>query len=162
MAQFYGAILGVAAAAMAGATGSFTDPFFCNGRVARVLRDFWTGNAAQNDTVVLGTVDWETRFDAISAIDHTDFGTAIALDVGVANDPDCLIAAHDVATAAGQVGLLKSVPIDKRHLPLWQLAGYATKADAKKVAPRAEIYATLKGGDPDAGTLSWAVYGSPQ
>ena len=107
MARFIGAILGAAHVANSGAAGSLTDPFFSNGRVVRMLRDYWTGDAAQDDVVSLGYVDWTTRFDVISTIEFTDFGTAITLDVGVANDPDCLLAAQDVATAAGSASLLK-------------------------------------------------------
>lgn len=166
MARHIGAILGAAHVAASGAIGSLTDPFFSNGRVVRMLRDFWTGDAAENDIVSLGYVDWTTRFDAISTVEFTDFGTAITLDVGVASDPDCLIAAQDVAAAAGSASLLKSVGIADRHKPLWQLAGYATaqaaRAASVKDGGRAELIATFKGGNPDAGTLSWAVYGSAQ
>ncbi|WP_312145256.1 hypothetical protein [Brevundimonas sp.] len=166
MARFIGAILGAAHVAASGAAGSLTDPFFSNGRVARMLSDYWTGDAAQNDIISLGYVDWTTRFDAISTLDFTDFGTAITLDVGVANDVDCLIAAQDVATAAGSVSLLKSVAIADRRKPLWQLAGYASAQAARaatvKDGGRAELIATLKGGNPDTGTLAWSFYGSPQ
>lgn len=166
MARYIGAILGAAHAANSGAAGSLTDPFFCNGRVARMLSDYWTGDAAQNDYVSLGYVDWTTRFDAISQIDFDDFGTSITLDVGVAADPDCLVAAQDVATAAGSVSVLKSVSIANRRKPLWQLAGYASAQAARaatvKDGGRAELIATFKGGDPASATLAWSIYGSPQ
>lgn len=166
MARFIGAILGAAHAANSGAAGSLTDPFFCNGRVARMLSDYWTGDAAQNDVVSLGYVDWTTRFDAISQIDFDDFGTSITLDIGVALDPDCLVAAQDVATAAGSVSVLKSVAIANRRKPLWQLAGYASAQAARaatvKDGGRAELIATFKGGDPVSATLAWSIYGSPQ
>ena len=42
MARFIGAILGAAHVANSGAAGSLTDPFFSNGRVVRMLRDYWT------------------------------------------------------------------------------------------------------------------------
>lgn len=166
MARFIGAILGAAHAAANGAAGSLVDPFYNNGRVARMLSDYWTGDAAQDDVVSLGYVDWTTRFDAISQIDFDDMGTAITLDVGVALDPDCLIAAQDVATAAGSVSLLKSVAITNRRKPLWQLAGFASLQAAKDATVadggRAELIATLKGGNPGAGTIAWSIYGSPQ
>ncbi|WP_436355672.1 hypothetical protein [Brevundimonas sp. CEF1] len=174
MARFIGAILGAAHAAANGAAGSLVDPFFNNGRVARILGDYWTGDAAQNDVVSLGYVDWSTRFDALSTIEFDDFGTAITLDVGVASNTAnsgagavaCLVNAQDVATAAGSASLLKSVAITNRHKPLWQLAGYASAQAARDATAsdggRAELIATLKGGDPTAGTLSWRVYGSPQ
>ena len=166
MARFIGAILGAAHAAANGAAGSLLDPFYNNGRVARMLSDYWTGDAAQDDYVSLGYVDWTTRFDAISQIDFDDMGTSITLDVGVALDPDCLIAAQDVATAAGSVSLLKSVSIVNRRKPLWQLAGYASLQAAKDATVadggRAELIATLKGGNPGAGTIAWSIYGSAQ
>lgn len=166
MAKFIGAILGAAHAAISGAAGSLVDPFYCNGRVARMLSDYWTGDAAQDDQISLGFVDWTTRFDAISTIDFDDMGTSITLDVGVALDTDCLIAAQDVATAAGSVSLLKSVAIANRRKPLWQLAGYASAQAARTatvaVGGRAELLATLKGGNPGSGTLAWSIYGSPQ
>lgn len=166
MARFIGAILGAVHAASTASGATQTSPFFNNGRVARILGDYWTGDAAQNDFVSLGYVDWNTRFDAISQVEFDDFGTAITLDVGVALDPDCLIAAQDVATAAGSASLLKSVGIANRHKPLWQLAGYASLQAAKDATVadggRAELIATFKGGDPAAATLAWRVYGSPQ
>ena len=166
MARFIGAILGAVHAASTASGATQTSPFFNNGRVARILGDYWTGDAAQNDIVSLGYVDWNTRFDAISQVEFDDFGTAITLDVGVALDPDCLIAAQDVATAAGSASLLKSVGIANRHKPLWQLAGYTSLQAAKDATVadggRAELIATFKGGDPVAATLAWRVYGSPQ
>lgn len=173
MTRFIGAILGAAHAASSGQAGSLTDPYFCNGRVARIARDYWTGDAAQNDTVVLGNFDWTTRFDALSVIEFTDFGTGITLDVGVevgptdgAADPDCLVDGQDIATAAGSASLLKSVAIGDRHKPLWQLAGFASAQAARDATTanggRATVIATLLGGNPDSGTLSWSFYGSPQ
>ncbi|WP_312598230.1 hypothetical protein [Brevundimonas sp.] len=175
MARFIGAILGAAHAANSGAAGSLTDPFFCNGRVARMLRDYFTGDVAQNDILSLGYVDWTTRFDpTLSVIEFTDFGTAITLDIGVAyivnqnaaGAAACLLSGQDIATAAGSASPLKSVAIADRHKPLWQLAGYASAQAARaatvKDGGRAEVIATFKGGNPDAGTLSWSFYGSPQ
>lgn len=173
MTEHIGAILGVAHAAASGAAGSQTDPFFCNGRIARVLRDYITVDAAQNDTVVLGYVDWGTRFDAFSVMEFTDFGTGVTMDIGVkvgptggAAVPDCLVDGQDISTAASYCSLLKSVPIGSRHKALWELAGFTSKAQAQAatvaVDGRACIIATLLGANPDSGTLSWTFYGSPQ
>lgn len=174
MAKFIGAILGAAHAATSGAVGSFVDPYFTNGRVARILKDVWTGDAAQNDTISLGFVGWDTRFDGVSTIHFTDLGTAITMDVGVAaiatvnaaGAAACLVNGQDVATAAGTVGLLKSVAITDLHKPLWQLAGFTSLQAARDATTadgsRAELLATLKGGNPDAGTVAWSIYGSPQ
>ncbi|MFC5346268.1 hypothetical protein ACETK8_15790 [Brevundimonas staleyi] len=174
MARFIGAILGAAHNALNGMAGSLVDPFFNNGRVCRILGDYWTGDAAQNDIVSLGYVGWDTRFDGHSTIHFDDFGTSITLDVGVANisgvnasgSAACLISGQDIATAAGSVSLLKSVAINSRKKPLWQLAGFASFQAAKDATVadggRAELIATFKGGNPDAGTLDWAIYGSAQ
>lgn len=174
MARFIGAILGAAHAATTINSNPLVDPFFCNGRVARILGDYFTGDVAQNDFVSLGYVGWDTRFDALSTIEFDDFGTAITLDIGVASNtanvgataPACLVSGQDIATAAGSVSALKSVGIANRHKPLWQLAGYASFQAAKDATvadgSRAELIATFKGGDPVAGTLAWRIYGSPQ
>lgn len=173
MAKFIGAILGAAHAAASGQAGSLTDPYFCNGRVARIARDYWTGDAAQNDTVVLGHFDWTTRFDALSVIEFTDFGTSVTLDVGVevgpssgAAVPDCLIDGQDIAAAAGSASLLKSVAIGNRHKTLWELAGFASAQAARTATVanggRATVIATFLSANPDSGTLSWTFYGSPQ
>lgn len=173
MAEHTGAILGVAHAANSGAAGSLTDPFFCNGRVARVLRDYITVDAAQNDTVVLGYLKWDTRLDALSVLEFGDFGTGVTVDVGVAvgpsagaADPDCLVDGQDVSTAAGSCSLLKSVGIADRHKPLWELAGFASLQAARSATGsdggQAKVILTLLGANPDSGTLSWSVYGSPQ
>lgn len=166
MTRFIGAVLGAAHAAMSGAVGSLTNPAYHNGRVARIAKDYWTGDAAENDYVSLVYVGWDTVFDEISTLNFDDFGTSITLDVGVALDPDCLIAAQDVATAAGSVGLMKSVGIANRHKPLWQLAGYASLQAAREATKadggRAELIATFKGGNPTTGALAWTIYGSPQ
>jgi hypothetical protein len=173
MTRHIGAILGAAHAATSGAAGSLIDPYFCNGRVARIARDYWTADGVENDTVVLGNFDWTTRFDALSVIEFSDFGTGISLDVGVevgpssgAADPDCLVDGQDIATAAGSASLLKSVTIANRHKTLWELAGFASAAAARTATVanggRATVIATLLGGNPDSGTLSWTFYGSPQ
>lgn len=173
MVQHIGAILGAAHAATNGAAGSLTDPFFMNGRIARVARDFITVDAAQNDTVVLGYLKWETRLDALSVLEFSDFGTGVSVDVGVAvgptggaADPDCLVDGQDVSTAAGSTSLLKSVAIADRHKTLWELAGFATLQAAKDATiadgSKARVIATFLGANPDSGTLSWSIYGSPQ
>lgn len=172
MAEHIGAILGAAHAAASGAAGSLTDPFFMNGRLARVARDLVTVDAAQNDTVVLGYLDWTTRLDALSVIEFGDAGTGVNLDVGfaVANggtaDPDALIDGQDISTAAGSASLLKSVAIGNRHKALWELAGFASAQAARDATGtddrKAKIIATFMDADPGSVTLSWSIYGSPQ
>jgi hypothetical protein len=168
MARFIGAVLG---AAHAGTSSQTTRPAYANGRVARIARDLWTGDAAQNDDVVLADVDWNTVFDEHSFINFTDFGTGVNLDVGVAVGPsgadiDCLVDGQDISTAAGKVELLKSVAIGDRHKPLWQLAGFTSYEAAKSATRandgRAKLIATFKDGDPASGTLAWTIFGSPQ
>lgn len=172
MAEHIGEILGVAHAAASGTTGSLTDPFFMNGRVARIARDLKTVDAAQNDTVVLAYLDWTTRLDPISYIEFGDAGTGVNLDVGFAiatggvADPDALVDGQDISTAAGSTTLLKTVAIGDRHKPLWQLAGFASAQAARDASVlndrKAKIIATFLDANPGSVTLSWAIYGSPQ
>jgi hypothetical protein len=168
MPRFTGAVLG---AARAGTSSQTTRPAYSNGRVARIARDLWTGDAAQNDDVVLAEVDWNTVIDETSFINFTDFGTGVNLDVGVAVGPsganiNCLVSGQDISTAAGTAGLLRSVAITARHQPLWQLAGFASLQAARSATRatdgRAVIIATFKDGNPVAGTLAWTIFGSPQ
>ena len=168
MPRFTGAVLG---AAKAGNSDAVTRPAYANGRVARIARDLWTGDAAQNDDVVLAEVDWSTVIDETSFINFTDFGTGVNLDVGVAvgpsgSDIDCLVDGQDISTAAGTSALLRSVAIGDRHKPLWQLAGFTSLAAAREASSanggRAVIIATFVDGNPALGTLAWTIFGSPQ
>lgn len=159
--EHIGALVGAAAAS---SEPPGINPAYHNGRVARLIRDFITVDAAQNDTVVLAAaLDWNTVLDETSFINFTDLGTSITMDVGFPNDVDALIDGADVATAAGSVNLMTTVTIANRHKPLWALAGYASKDAAIEAGyATAKILATLLGGNPDAGTLAWTIYGSPQ
>lgn len=172
MAEHIGEILGVAHAAASGAAGSLTDPYFMNGRVARIARDLKTVDAAQNDTVVLGYFDWDTRFDAHSVIEFGDAGTSVNLDVGFAVGPagvadtDAFVDGQDISTAAGSCQFLKSVAIGNRHKRAWELAGFASAQAAKDASRahgfKAKVIATFMDANPGSVTLSWAIYGSPQ
>lgn len=160
MAKFYGSVVGTPRQ-----SGSFAglSPAYQNGRVARLVRDTWTGDAAQNDTVQLvDQLRWDTTLDEFGVINFSDFGTGVNLNVGFPNDADALIAAQDVSTAAGSAAILKSVAIANRHKPLWALAGYASLEAAKAASPFAEIIATFVDANPASGTLAWDLYGSPQ
>jgi hypothetical protein len=168
MARFNGSVLG---AARLGTSSQTTNPAYANGKVSRIARDVWTGDAAQADDVVLAVVDWNTVLDETSFVNFTDFGTGVNLDIGVAVGPsgadiDCLVDGQDISTAAGQVELLKSVAIGDRHKPLWQLAGF-TSYEAAKLATRgdqglATLIATFKDANPASGTLAWTLFGSSQ
>lgn len=172
MARFIGAVLGAAHAANSGMPGSLTNPAYHNGRVARLARDLWTGDAAQNDDVELVNLKWDTVLDDLSYIDFGDAGTGVNLDVGFAvavggvADVDALVDGQDISTAAGQVKLLKTVAIENRHKPLWQLAGFtslqAARDATRKNGGLAKLIATFVDANPGAVTLSWAIYGSPQ
>ncbi|HYE47304.1 MAG TPA: hypothetical protein VEA44_16185 [Caulobacter sp.] len=159
MTAYIGALYGAAHAA---ASWQGLNPAYRNGRVARLVKDYWTGDAAQNDTVSLGFFDWGTVFDEHSRINFSDFGTSVNLDVGDATNPDGLIDGQDISTAAGNVELLKSVAIGDRHKPLWQMLGHASIDAAKDIAPQCELLATFMDANPASGTLAWTIYGSPQ
>jgi hypothetical protein len=112
---------------------------------------------AQNDRVSLGKI----RSDAIinpvaSVIWFDDFGTSVTMDVGTTASENALVAAQDVAAAAGSCLLFKSVNIDKYFKPLWEVLGL-TSDPGEPI----ELFAKFEGGNPDAGSLSWQIIGTP-
>jgi hypothetical protein len=159
MTKFLGVYATLAAASSAG----LIDQARAGGRVCRLSHDYQTMDAAQNDTISLGEFDWDTLLDPeLSVVEFTDLGTSVTMDIGDATFPDALVAAQDVATAAGTCNLLKSVSIANRRKPLWEMLGHATIAAAKLVAARCELLATLEAANPVSGTVGWTIYGSPQ
>lgn len=159
MTKHIGAYATLALAASTGLTGEGR----VNSPVRRLSHDYVTVDAAQNDTISLGFFDWDTLLDPeLSVVEFTDLGTSVTMDIGDVTDPDALVAAQDVAAAAGTCNLLKSVTIANRRKPLWEMLGYATLAAAKLVGARAELLATLEAADPASGTIGWTIYGSPQ
>lgn len=155
--------IGAAATAAAAANPPLNDQGRINGQVRRLAHDSWNGDAAQNDTVSLGFVDWDTLMDpTLSTLAFDDFGTGVNLDVGDVTYPAALTSGQDISSAAGSINPLRSVSIANRRRPLWQMLGYASLAAARAVGPRAELLATFKDGNPGVGTLAWTLYGSAQ
>lgn len=107
-----------------------------HGRV-RMRYAEWTGDAAQNDFVNLFPV-YKNERPILFAIDWTDMGTAITLDVGVTADEDKYVAALDVATAAGRTVVM----------PL------STAVEAADDV----VQAKLEGGNPASGTIKIAMF----
>ena len=126
--------------------------------------DYYTGDAAQNDVLVLAEdLKWDTLLDDLSSVDFDDMGTSVNVDIGFLNDPDALCDGQDVSTAAGNVKLMKSVTIANRTKPLWALAGYASKQAAIDAGyEKATITLTFVDANPASGSLAWHIYGSPQ
>jgi hypothetical protein len=156
-------VIGVFATAALAASSGLTDQARVGGQVRRLAHDSYTGDLAQNDTVSLGELDWDTFLDpALSIVEFSDFGTSVTLDIGDVTSPSALCADLDIATAAGTANPLRSVSIANRRLPLWQMLGYASLAAAKAVGSRCELLASFKDANPASGTLGWTLYGSPQ
>lgn len=110
---------------------------------------------AQNDRVLLGYLPSKAVINPVSSVIwFDDMGTSITMDVGDATTENALVAAQDVATAAGSCLFYKSVDVAKFCQPLWQVLGLS----ADPVKPIA-IYAKLEGGDPGAGTITWQIMG---
>lgn len=157
MADINGALVGAARAAIPPEKAA---PWLKGGADHVLVRDTveLATAFAQNDRVILGDI----RSDAIinpltSMIWFDDMGTAITMDVGGDGATEnALVAAQDVATAAGNCLLYKSVDVANYWKPLWQVLGLT--ADPKKPI---RLYAKLEGGDPGTGTLTWQIMGQP-
>lgn len=156
MADFVGSIVGAQLASVPPELA----PKWAKGGAERILmRDTIEVPTAfaQNDRVVLGAI----RSDAVinpllSMIWFDDLGTSITMDVGDATTENKLVAAQDVATAAGSCSLYKSVDIADYAKPLWQVLSL-TKDPKKPIT----LYAKLEGGDPGTGTITWQIVGQP-
>lgn len=111
--------------------------------------------------VYLADLSWDFIPDPqLSMIYFDDAGTGQTLDVGDANDSNILVAAQDIATAAGSCSLMKSVDISKYGDPMWKLLGYATRAAALATGERARVYATTGGATTGAACdLAWKFVG---
>jgi hypothetical protein len=110
---------------------------------------------AQNDLISLGKLHSDSVIDPIaSVIWFDDLGTSITMDVGSAATENALVAAQDVATAAGSCSVLKSVDVANYCKPLWEILGLASDPGGF-----IELFAKLEGGDPGTGTVSWQIVG---
>lgn len=155
--------IGAYATAAAATSTGLNDFGRKNGEVRRLAHDYVTVDAAENDTVTLGQVDWDTVIDdVLSTIEFSDLGTSVTLDIGDVTYPAALMDGQDVATAAGSALICKSVAIGNRKKPLWGMLGYASLAAAKLIGARCTLLASIKDANPASGTLAWSIYGSPQ
>ena len=156
MVDWTGAVAGAAQAAIP----KQSIPKTAKGGADRVLirdRIELVAGVAQNDRIVLGAI----RSDAVinpltSFIWFDDLGTSITMDIGSTAAENALVAAQDVATAAGSCSILKSVDIANYGKELWELLGLS--ADPKTPIT---LYAKLEGGDPGTGSVSWQIMGQP-
>lgn len=125
-----------------------------------LVRDRYEAAAAvaQNDRVLLAKLRSDTIINPLaSKIWFDDFGTSVTLDVGSTAAENALVAAQDVAAAAGSCDFLKSVNIDKYFSPLWEQLGLSADPGGY-----IEIFAKFEGANPDAGTLAWQIVGQPR
>lgn len=130
----------------------------------RTLHERWTGDAAQNDTVILGYLPSHAVLSqVISELEHSAFGASVTCDLGFKDDTvlgisskgAALASALDVA-AAGVKTATVAIAIADRGKKLYELAGLT--ADPKVDLP---IVAKLAGANPASGTLvleqAWVV-----
>ena len=115
-------------------------------------------SAAQNDRVLLAKLRSDTIINPVqSIIWFDDFGTSVTMDVGSTATENALVAAQDVATAAGSCSFLKSVDIANYWKPLWEQLGLASDPGGY-----IEIFAKFEAANPDAGDLAWQIVGQPR
>lgn len=110
---------------------------------------------AQDDLISLGKFHSDVVINPdTSTVWFDDLGTSITMDIGSAAAENALVAAQDVATAAGSCSLYKSVDIANYHKPLWQVLGLSSDPGGF-----IELFAKLEGGNPGTGTVAWQVCG---
>lgn len=110
---------------------------------------------AQNDRILLGAIFSDAIINPVtSVIWFDDMGTAITLDVGSTATENALVAAADVATAAGSCLFYKDVDVAKFCKPLWEVLGLSSDPGGT-----IEIFAKLEGGNPGTGTITWQITG---
>lgn len=158
MADFYGALVG--SVLLSTSSVPLVDAALSGGKDHVLVRDrIELAEAfAQNDRVSLGKI----RSDAIinpvtSIIWFDDLGTSITMDVGSTAAEAALVAAQDVATAAGSCSVMRSVDIANYWKPLWEVLGLSADPGGA-----IEIFAKLEGGNPGTGTMAWQIMGQPK
>jgi hypothetical protein len=110
---------------------------------------------AQNDRIKLADLPSDAVINPLSSVIwFDDMGTSITMDVGSTASENALVAAQDVATAAGSCSVYKSVDVANYWNPLWQVLGLSSDPGGTIA-----IYAKLEGGDPGAGTITWQIVG---
>ncbi|WP_332772938.1 hypothetical protein [Phenylobacterium sp.] len=153
MPTHYGALVG---ALLSAAVQTTLVPLALKGGSDRVfIRDRITVDAAQNDLISLGSLPSTAIINpTTSFIQFGDLGTSVTMDVGSAAAENALVAAADVATAAGSVGVLASVAITDLWKPLWELLGLSEDPGGF-----IELFAKLEGANPASGTVAWQICG---
>lgn len=115
--------------------------------------------------VYLAPVSWDfIPIRELSTVNFDDAGTSVTLNFGDALDDDILIAAQDIAAAAGSCSAIKTVDIANEGKPLWQLLGYASR-DAAVLAnsglQTASLFFTIAGAATGAACdLAWKLVGT--
>lgn len=110
---------------------------------------------AQNDRILLGNLPSKAVINPVtSVIWFDDMGTSVTMDVGSTASENALVAAQDVATAAGSCLFYKSVDVAKFCKPLWEVLGLSADPGGNIA-----IYAKLESADPGTGTITWQIYG---
>lgn len=156
MADYLGT-LGTILAAAAGAAFKGVSSAQKGGSDKAIIRDTieLVTAFAQNDRVLLGNLPSDLIVNPVtSVIWFDDLGTSITMDVGSTATENALVAAQDVATAAGSCLFYKSVDVANYWKPLWEVLGLSS--DPGGFIP---IYAKLEGGDPGTGTMTWQIMG---
>lgn len=154
MADFLGALVGTPEAA---AEPPRINKAYKGGAQHVLVRDVFEGDLAQNDRILLGKIRSDAIIDPLtSVIWFDDLGTSVTMDIGSTAAENALVAAQDVATAAGSCSILKSVDIANYHKKLWQLLGLTADPGVP-----IEIWAKFEGGNPATGTVAWQIIGQP-
>ncbi len=154
MAKFYGALVGVAYAALSAAAKT-TSHFHEKGTDHVLVRDkVELAAAAVNDTVRLGVFGSNAYLDPLRCtLYFDDLGATTTLDVGTPAAPQAFLTALDVSTAAGSASLFKTTDIDNWFKPLWQIVGLVADPGGQ-----IELIATVKS-SAATGTLIWSFMG---
>jgi len=154
MAKLYGELVGVAYSG-ASATVQATSSAHEKGTDHILIRDrIELAAAAINDTISLGKFGSNAMLDPLGCqIYFDDLGTSVTMNVGIATDDDALVATQDVASAAGNFSLFKSVDIANWFKPLWQVVGLSADPGGQ-----IELLATVKGAAA-TGTVVWSFKG---
>lgn len=155
MATFFGSLVG---SVLAAAQSVPMVPVALRGGSDRVfVRDTieLATAVAQNDLISLGKIPSKAIINPVTSIIwFDDLGTSVTMDVGSLAAENALVAAQDVATAAGSCSVMKSVDVANLFKPLWELLGLS--ADPGGMI---ELFAKLEGADPGTGTVTWQICG---
>lgn len=156
MTTSYGALVG--AVILAANSVPLVSAAYRGGRDQVLIRDRFEGDLAQNDLLSLGKIAADAIINPINSIIwFDDLGTSVTMDIGDATDEDALVAAQDVAAAAGSCSILKSVDIANYWKPLWEQLGMASNPGGE-----IELFAKFEAANPATGSISWQIIGQPK